>query len=130
MPDSNASNRRKINNSLDMLRKQVDDLYTNTYYTRDSSEEMKTQVTDRLDDAIRRSTQGDDEFQNISNTSKLFRKLLKSDGASAPRSYPVDWEAVETMISLHCSRALTSWLLLWTLTPRLSGLPTWIMSSI
>ena len=65
MPDSNASNRRKINNSLDMLRKQVDDLYTNTYYTRDSSEEMKTQVTDRLDDAIRRSTQGDDEFQNI-----------------------------------------------------------------
>ena len=67
-----------------MLRKQVDDLYTNTYYTRDSSEEMKTQVTDRLDDAIRRSTQGDDEFQNISNTSKLFRKLLKSDGASAP----------------------------------------------
>ena len=84
MPDSNASNRRKINNSLDMLRKQVDDLYTNTYYTRDSSEEMKTQVTDRLDDAIRKSTQGDDEFQNISNTSKLFRKLLKTDGASAP----------------------------------------------
>ena len=55
MPDSNASNRRKINNSLDMLRKQVDDLYTNTYYTLDSSEEMKTQVTDRLDDAIRKS---------------------------------------------------------------------------
>lgn len=82
MPDNNA-NRRKINSSLDMLRKQVDDLYTNTYYTRDSSEELKTQVTDRLDDAIRKSTQGDDEFQNISNTSKLFRKLLKPDGSSA-----------------------------------------------
>ena len=82
MPDTNA-NRRKINSSLDMLRKQVDDLYTSTYYTRDSSEELKTQVTDRLDDAIRKSTQGDDEFQNISNTSKLFRKLLKPDGSSA-----------------------------------------------
>ncbi len=82
MPDNNA-NRRKINSSLDMLRKQVDDLYTSTYYTRDSSEELKTQVTDRLDDAIRRSTRGDDEFQNISNTSKLFRKLLKPDGSSA-----------------------------------------------
>lgn len=82
MPDNNA-NRRKINSSLDMLRKQVDDLYTSTYYTRDSSEELKTQVTDRLDDAIRKSTQGDDEFQNISNTSKLFRKLLKPDGSSA-----------------------------------------------
>ena len=82
MPDNNA-NRRKINSSLDMLRKQVDDLYTSTYYTRDSSEELKTQITDRLDDAIRKSTQGDDEFQNISNTSKLFRKLLKPDGSSA-----------------------------------------------
>ena len=82
MPDNNA-NRRKINSALDMLRKQVDDLYTSTYYTRDSSEELKTQVTDRLDDAIRKSTQGDDEFQNISNTSKLFRKLLKPDGSSA-----------------------------------------------
>ena len=82
MPDNNAY-RRKINSSLDMLRKQVDDLYTSTYYTRDSSEELKTQVTDRLDDAIRKSTQGDDEFQNISNTSKLFRKLLKPDGSSA-----------------------------------------------
>ena len=82
MPDNNA-NRRKINSSLDMLRKQVDDLYTSTYYTRDSSEELKTQVTDRLDDAIRKSTQGDDEFQNISNTSKLFRRLLKPDGSSA-----------------------------------------------
>ena len=81
MPDN--ANERKINSSIDMLRKQVNDLYTSTYYTRDTSEEIKTQVSDRLDDAIRKSTQGDDEFQNISNTSKLFRKLLKNDGSSA-----------------------------------------------
>lgn len=81
MPDN--ANERKINSSLGMLRKQVNDLYTSTYYTRDTSEEIKTQVSDRLDDAIRKSTQGDDEFQNISNTSKLFRKLLKNDGSSA-----------------------------------------------
>lgn len=76
-------NQRKLNSSLDLLKKQVGDLYTSTYYTRDDSEEMKTQVSDRLDDAIRKSTSGDDEFQNISNTSKLFRKLLKSDSSSA-----------------------------------------------
>ena len=82
MADKEASNKRKVNNSLDMLRRQVNDLYTSTYYTRDNSEEMKAQVSDRLDDAIRKSTQGDEEFQNISNTSKLFRKLLKTDGVS------------------------------------------------
>lgn len=76
-------NQRKLNSSLDLLKKQVGDLYTSTYYTRDDSEEMKTQVSDRLDDAIRKSTSGDDEFQNISNTSKLFRKLLKSDNSGA-----------------------------------------------
>ena len=77
------SSKRKVNSSLDMLRKQVNDLYTTTYFTRDTSEEIKTQVSDRLDDAIRKSTQGDEEFNNISNTSKLFRKLLKPDGSSA-----------------------------------------------
>ena len=70
-PKKNASK------SIDMLRKQVDDLYSSTYYTSDNSEEMSSQVTDRLDDAIRKSTQGDDEFQNISNTSRLFMKVMK-----------------------------------------------------
>lgn len=78
MPDN--ANQRKINNSLDALKKQVGDLYTSTYYTQDNSEEMKTQVQDRLDDAIRRSTQGDEEYKNISNTSKLFRKALSNNG--------------------------------------------------
>ena len=77
------SSKRKVNSSLDMLRKQVNDLYTTTYFTRDTSEEIKAQVSDRLDDAIRKSTLGDEEFNNISNTSKLFRKLLKPDGSSA-----------------------------------------------
>ena len=70
-PKKNASK------SIDMLKKQVDDLYSSTYYTSDNSEEMSSQVTDRLDDAIRKSTQGDDEFQNISNTSRLFMKVMK-----------------------------------------------------
>ena len=78
MPDN--ANQRKINKSLDLLRQRVNDLYNNTYYTNDNSEEFKTQITDKLDDAIRKSTQSDEEFKNISNTSKLFRKLLKNNG--------------------------------------------------
>lgn len=74
---------RNVNKSLEMLQKQISDLHTSTYYTRDNSEEMKNQVSDKLDDAIRKSTQNDEEFQNISNTSKLFMKLMRSGGNSA-----------------------------------------------
>lgn len=83
MPDNNKASKKKLTVSLDLLKRQVGDLYTSTYYTPDNSEEFKTQVTDKLDDAIRKSTQNDDEFQNLSNTSKLFRKLLKNDSTSA-----------------------------------------------
>lgn len=77
------NNQRKINASLDLLKKQVGDLYTSTYYTQDTSDEVKNQVTDKLDDAIRQATQGDEEFKNISNTSRLFRKLLRGDSNTA-----------------------------------------------
>lgn len=77
MPDN--ANQKKINNSLDILKQQIGDLYTSTYFTQDNSDEMKTQVQDRLDDAIRKSTLMDDEYKNISNTSRLFRKALGSN---------------------------------------------------
>ena len=77
------ANHKKINDTLNLLKKQVGDLYTSTYFTQDNSDELKNQVSDKLDDAIRKSTLGDNEFKNISNTSKLFRKLLKSDGGSS-----------------------------------------------
>lgn len=69
--------------SLEQLRRQVDDMYKSTYYTQDNSDEMKSQVNDRLDDAIRASTQNDEEFQNISNTSKLFRKLMSPEAGNS-----------------------------------------------
>lgn len=81
MPDN--ANPKKINNALDLLRTQVGDLYSSTYFTQDNSEEFKTNVNDKLDNAIKRATQGDEEFRNISNTSKLFRKLLKNDSNAA-----------------------------------------------
>ena len=82
MPD-NLPNKKKIDASLDLLKRQVNDLYTTTYYSPDNSEEYQTQVSDKLDAAIRNSTQGDGEFQNISNISRLFRKAFKDDNNSA-----------------------------------------------
>ena len=82
MPE-NLPNQKKIDTSLDLLKRQVNDLYTTTYYSPDNSEEYQTQVSDKLDAAIRNSTQGDGEFQNISNVSRLFRKAFKDDNNSA-----------------------------------------------
>ena len=80
MPNNNTNaNNRKIKSALDLLNRQVNDLYSTTYFTTDNSAEFKSQITDRLDDAIRKSTQIDDEFKDISNTSKLFKKLLKNN---------------------------------------------------
>lgn len=81
MPDN--ANQRKINNSLDTLKQQIGDLYTSTYYTQDGSEEFKTQVQDRLDSAIRKSVETDNEYKNISNTSRLFRKLMKDSNGNS-----------------------------------------------
>ena len=81
MPD-NSSN-RKVSKDLELLKQQMNDLYVNTYYTSDNSEEFKSQINDKLDDAIRNSTKDDGEYQNIANTTKLFKKLMKN-GANLP----------------------------------------------
>lgn len=80
--DKNA-NQRKINNSLDLLDRQVNDLYRTTYSTTNTSEELKSQLSDKLDDAIKKSTQEDGDIQNLSNTSKIIMKLMKPENNGA-----------------------------------------------
>ena len=80
--DKNA-NQRKINNSLDLLDRQVNDLYRTTYSTTNTSEELKSQLSDKLDDAIKKSTQEDGDIQNLSNTSKIIMKLMKRENSGA-----------------------------------------------
>ena len=62
MPD-NLPNKKKIDASLDLLKRQVNDLYTTTYYSPDNSEEYQTQVSDKLDAA-----------------EKAVNKILNEDG--------------------------------------------------
>ena len=74
--DKNA-NQRKINNSLDLLDRQVNDLYRTTYSTTNTSEELKSQLSDKLDDAIKKSTQEDGDIQNLSNTSIEQKNMIQ-----------------------------------------------------
>ena len=80
--DKNA-NQRKINNSLDLVDGQGNDLYRTTYSTTNTSEELKSQLSDKLDDAIKKSTQENGDIQNLSNTSKIIMNLMKPENNGA-----------------------------------------------
>ena len=85
------ANPKKMNDTIASLNNQLRDLYKTTYFTQDNSEEMKTMVSDRLDDAIRKSTENDDGFNNISNTSRLFQKLMKNASSGAGQKLVSDF---------------------------------------
>ena len=74
--EKKTANQKKINDSLDLLNRQVSDLYTTTYSTTTTSDDLRSQLSDKLDDAIKKSTEEDSDIQNLSNTSKIIMKLM------------------------------------------------------
>ena len=75
MPNDNR-NSKKINDLLNYLDKQTSDLHRMTYFSTDTSDNIYDNVTTDLDDAIRKATDGDDEFKNLSNVTKLLQKVV------------------------------------------------------
>lgn len=80
MPNDNKNNSRKINDLLDYLDKQTSDLHRSTYFSTDTSSNIYDTITTDLDDAIRKATDGDDEFKNLSNVTKLLQKVVDKPG--------------------------------------------------
>ena len=80
MPNDNKNNSRKINDLLDYLDKQTSDLHRFTYFSTDTSSNIYDTITTDLDDAIRKATDGDDEFKNLSNVTKLLQKVVEKPG--------------------------------------------------
>ena len=81
--EKKTANQKKINDSLDLLNRQVSDLYTTTYSTTTTSDDLRSQLSDKLDDAIKKSTEEDSDIQNLSNTSKIIMKLMKPEANTA-----------------------------------------------
>ena len=81
--EKKTANQKKINDSLDLLNRQVSDLYTTTYSTTTTSDDLRSQLSDKLDDAIKKSTEEDSDIQNLSNTSKIIMKLMKPETNTA-----------------------------------------------
>lgn len=78
--DEKSQGSRKINKLLDNLDKQTSDLYRDTYHGTNILDTLYQNVSDELDDAIRAATDGDDEYKNLSNITKLYNKLAKDLG--------------------------------------------------
>ena len=85
MPNNDDKNKtsRKINALLDYLDKQTSDIHRRTYFGTDTADNIYSLVSDDLDDAIRRATDGDPEYQNVSNITRLLQKITKDNNASA-----------------------------------------------
>lgn len=85
MPNNDDKNKtsRKINALLDYLDKQTSDMHRRTYFGTDTADNIYSLVSDDLDDAIRRATDGDPEYQNVSNITRLLQKITKDNNASA-----------------------------------------------
>ena len=85
MPNNDNKNKtsRKINDLLDYLDRQTSDMHRRTYFGTDTADNIYSLVSDDLDDAIRRATDGDPEYQNVSNITRLLQKITKDNNASA-----------------------------------------------
>ena len=83
MPNKNKNNNsRTLNNLLDYLDKQTADLRRSTYYSTNASEELYNRITSELDDAIRKVTDGDGEYRDLSNITRLLQKTAGSSDAT------------------------------------------------
>ena len=72
-----ADKNRKVSRELDTLDGQISNLYSTTYHTSDVQDLLYNKITDDLDDSIAKAT-GDDDFENLSNISKLYQKLANN----------------------------------------------------
>ena len=80
---SDKNSPKRLNDLLDHLDKQTSDLYRSTYYSNDISDTVYDDVMNDLDTAIRKATDGDQEYQNMSNVSKLLEKISAKDGITS-----------------------------------------------
>lgn len=74
-------NTRNINQLLDYLGKQTDDLFRASYSSDQYTQKMLDKVTDDISDSIQDLINGDDNYNNLSNMSKLYERLAKNNNA-------------------------------------------------
>lgn len=71
----------KINKLLASLDRQSNDLFRSTYHSTDTNRQIMNQITDDLTASIQTAIKGDSVYADMSNTTKLYEKIFRNNGA-------------------------------------------------
>ena len=71
----------KINKLLASLDRQSSDLFRSTYHSTDTNRQIMSQITDDLTASIQTAIKGDSVYADMSNTTKLYEKIFRNNGA-------------------------------------------------
>lgn len=72
----------KLNKLLDSLDTQSDELFRSTYHSTGVNRKLMAQVSDDLSTSIQTAIKGDSVYADMSNTTKLYEKILSKTGTN------------------------------------------------
>ena len=115
-----ARRRRRNNELLDKLDDQLSNLYRTTYFKDEIDDTLFDKVSDELTDTIRKVTDNDPEYQNLSNITSLYQKLsnklsssdaiISNFGKNNDKDISTLFQTNEMMASLMEVYARTKWI--------------------
>ena len=116
-----ARRRRRNNELLDKLGDQLSSLYRTTYFKDEIDDTLFDKVSDELTDTIRKVTDNDPEYQNLSNITSLYQKLsnrlnssgdaiISNFGKNNDKDISTLFQTNEMMASLMEVYARTKWI--------------------
>lgn len=115
-----ARRRRRNNELLDKLDDQLSSLYRTTYFKDEIDDALFDRVSDELTDTIRKVTDNDPEYQNLSNITSLYQKLsnklsssdaiISNFGKNNDKDISTLFQTNEMMASLMEVYARTKWI--------------------
>lgn len=115
-----ARRRRRNNELLDKLDDQLSSLYRTTYFKDEIDDTLFDKVSDELTDTIRKVTDNDPEYQNLSNITSLYQKLsnklsssdaiISNFGKNNDKDISTLFQTNEMMASLMEVYARTKWI--------------------
>lgn len=115
-----ARRRRRNNELLDKLDDQLSNLYRTTYFKDEIDDTLFDRVSDELTDTIRKVTDNDPEYQNLSNITSLYQKLsnklsssdaiISNFGKNNDKDISTLFQTNEMMASLMEVYARTKWI--------------------
>lgn len=79
---ANENNNRVLSKLMDRISSQSQDLFKATYHSTDINKAMFDKVSDDLTDAIKTAIKGDTNYSDVSNTTRLYEKILKGNNGT------------------------------------------------